>query len=222
MSATALVNIGLNAFWALGEDAWKTGMDTNLVFIDALLQAGVVAVGTSAPPGSPSQGEAHIIDAASPSGVFSGHGNGFAVYYGTAWYITAPREGWMVFDRALNRWWLFDGTDWTDNLLSFIARPVKDVTAASYTLVMADAARFLQLSDASGVALLIPKNSDVPLPIGTEVPICQADAGAVTVAGDTGVTVLARGGADQTAGQEAVAHLKKVAANTWRLYGDIN
>lgn len=220
MPQTALNNIGLNYDWDLGSDGWKTGMDTNMILIDALLQAGVIAVGTNTPPVSPAQGEAHIIGT-SPTGAWAGNARRFAVFNAGAWTITEAREGWRVYDRQNNKFWVFDGTNWTDNVAAHVARGVKAVTADNYTLILDDAWRMLELNDGAGVALTVPANSSVAFPIGTEIQIAQVAGGPITVTPAGTVTVLSLGAADETAGQEAVATLKKVNVNTWRLYGDI-
>jgi hypothetical protein len=52
------------------------------------------------------------------------------------------------------------------------------------------------------------------------VKIAQWNAGAVTVAGDTGVDVRSRGGLMDTNGQYAQVTLHKVATDEWLLTGD--
>jgi hypothetical protein len=218
MPQTALPNVGINYEWDLGSDAWKTGMDTNLILIDALMQCGVVAVGTNTPPGSPAQGEAHVIGA-SPTGVFASNANKFAVYNATTWTIVAARAGWMVYDRTTFKFWIFDGSAWTDNIAGKIKRPVNSQTGTTYTVALADAWALIELTNAGAIALTIPTNATAAFPIGTEIRIAQGGAGAVTISG-AGVTFQSRGGLLSTAGQHAVVTLVKVATDTWRVYGD--
>jgi hypothetical protein len=61
----------------------------------------------------------------------------------------------------------------------------------------------------------------VAFPIGTVIEVEQGGAGAVTIAPGAGVTVNSRGGDLTLAGQYAVAALKKVAADSWTLTGDL-
>jgi hypothetical protein len=94
-------------------------------------------------------------------------------------------------------------------------------SGTSYTLVLGDANNVVQLSNAGAITLTIPDNSDVAFPVGTVVEIHHGGAGVVTFAEDTSVTILSRGSLVDTAGQEAVAAIRKVATDTWRLTGDI-
>lgn len=93
--------------------------------------------------------------------------------------------------------------------------------AAAYTLQSTDVSQYLRLNNAGAVALTVPPNSAVPIAIGDEIPFEQAGAGIVTVAAGAGVTVNSRGGIMTTAGQFAVAMLKKVGPDTWTLTGDL-
>lgn len=222
MSSTALNNLGLNYLWLLAEDGWKTGMDTNLIIADTMAQAGMSGgVGVTSPPGSPAQGFACVVGV-SATGAFSGKDNQIAVFYASAYTFITPEAGWLVFDRVLAKWWVYDGSVWTDNIRKFFANTVKSVTASTYSPVLADIGALVQLSDATGVALSVPLNSSIAFPIGTEIQFAQVSAGKITVTGISGVTVLAAGSKVKTAAQESVAFLKKVAVNTWRWYGDIS
>jgi hypothetical protein len=63
---------------------------------------------------------------------------------------------------------------------------------------------------------VVPKNSDVPFPIGTLLTI-EAAGGELTVVGDSGVTLLyAEGGVLTGVGQ-----LTKVAIDTWAAAGKL-
>ncbi len=91
-------------------------------------------------------------------------------------------------------------------------------TGTSYTLVLGDAAKLIDMSNASAIALTIPANSSVPFPIGTIITVLQAGAGQVTV-GITTDTLNGRNGL-KTAGQWAVITLIKRTSTTWVLSGD--
>lgn len=94
-------------------------------------------------------------------------------------------------------------------------------TGTTYTPVLGDANNVVQLTNASAITLTVPPNSSVAFPVGTFIEIHQGGAGSVTVAAGTGVTIQARGARDETAGQFAIAGLRKVASDTWRLTGDL-
>lgn len=98
---------------------------------------------------------------------------------------------------------------------------VTQQTGTSYTFDIDDANSVVEFDNASAITVTIPPNSLVAFPVGTFIEIHQADAGTVTVAAGSGVTLLSRGSLVDLAGQEAVAGLRKVATDTWRLTGDI-
>ena len=92
---------------------------------------------------------------------------------------------------------------------------------ASYTLVIADAGKQVEVSSASGVTLTVPTNAVAAFPIGTTIIIVQTGAGQITVAGSAGVTVNATPGLKMY-GQWSTALLLKRATDTWLLSGDLS
>lgn len=92
---------------------------------------------------------------------------------------------------------------------------------ASYTLVLSDAGKQVEISNASGTTLTVPTNATAAFPIGTSIIIVQTGAGQVTVAGAGGVTVNATPGLKLFA-QWSVAVLVKRATDTWLLAGDLS
>lgn len=97
----------------------------------------------------------------------------------------------------------------------------KSEAGTSYTGVLADANKYIRFTNGSAVAFTIPANASVAYPVDTVLSIEQAGAGVVTLTPDTGVTINSRGGFLATAGQYAVAQVKKVATNTWIAIGDL-
>jgi hypothetical protein len=93
-------------------------------------------------------------------------------------------------------------------------------TGTTYTLVLADAGKFVTLNNAAAIALTVPLESSVNYAIGTSIDLVQLGAGQVTVAGAGGVTVNATPGLKLRA-QYSAATLVKTASNTWVLVGDI-
>jgi hypothetical protein len=96
-------------------------------------------------------------------------------------------------------------------------------TGTSYTPVLGDADDTLvTLTNASAITLTIPTNAAVAYPVGSVLTFVQAGAGAVTIAGDTGVTINGvTPGAGTSAGQWAAWTLTKQATDTWLLTGDL-
>ena len=91
---------------------------------------------------------------------------------------------------------------------------------ATYTLVLSDAGKMVEMNDAAAMNLLIPLNASVAFPIGTQILISQAGAGAVTIK-CTGGTLYAEGGKETTAGQYAIASIIKKANDVWYLSGNL-
>jgi hypothetical protein len=89
---------------------------------------------------------------------------------------------------------------------------------ASYTLVLADAAKQVKVTNAGAVNLTVPPNSSVAFPIGTTVMVLQAGAGQVTIAPGAGVTVRSAAGL-KIAAQWGVAEVMKIATDEWVAYG---
>lgn len=95
-----------------------------------------------------------------------------------------------------------------------------DATTA-YTLVLGDAGKHVELTNAAAITLTVPTNASVAYPVGTEITIEQGGAGVVTLTPDSGVTINSLLGNLDTAGQYAVVKLVKKAADIWLAYGDL-
>ncbi len=90
----------------------------------------------------------------------------------------------------------------------------------TYTLVLTDNGRLVTLSNASAITLTVPLNSSVAFATGAVVNIQQIDAGQVTVAGASGVTVTGTGTKLRT--QYSAAALVKTGTDSWTLIGDLS
>lgn len=94
-------------------------------------------------------------------------------------------------------------------------------TGTTYTLVLADAGKIVDLNNASAITFTVPPNSSVAFPVGTRIDIIQTGAGQVTVAAGVGVTINSKGAALKITGQWSAATLIQRSANLWVLVGDI-
>lgn len=92
---------------------------------------------------------------------------------------------------------------------------------ASYTLVLADKAKIVEMGVGSANNLTVPPNSSVAFPVGSQINILQTGAGQTTVVAGSGVTVNATPGLKLRA-QWSYATLIKRATDTWVLVGDIS
>jgi len=92
---------------------------------------------------------------------------------------------------------------------------------ASYTLVLSDAYKDIEMNVGSTNNLTVPQNSSVAFPIGTRITVWQYGAGQTTIVPDTNVVLRSRGSALKIAGQYGVAFLQKVGTNEWYVTGDL-
>ena len=92
-------------------------------------------------------------------------------------------------------------------------------SSASYTLVLADQSKMIEISSASATNLTIPLNSSVAFPTGTSIIVLQTGAGQITVVPTGGVTANATPGL-KTRTQWSMLTLIKRDTNTWVVLGD--
>jgi hypothetical protein len=92
--------------------------------------------------------------------------------------------------------------------------------AASYTLVLSDKDKLVEISNASANNLTVPLNASVAYPIGSQINILQTGVGQTTIVATGGVTINATPGLKLRA-QWSSATLIKRAENTWVLIGDL-
>jgi hypothetical protein len=92
--------------------------------------------------------------------------------------------------------------------------------SASYTLVLADKAKVVEMSVGSANNLTVPLNATVAFPVGTQIHIVQTGSGQTTVVATGGVTINSATTLKLRA-QWSAATLVKRAENTWVLVGDL-
>jgi alpha-D-ribose 1-methylphosphonate 5-triphosphate synthase subunit PhnH len=93
--------------------------------------------------------------------------------------------------------------------------------SASYTLVLGDAAKMVEMNNASANNLTVPPNSSVAFPVGTVIDVLQIGAGQTTIVAGSGVTINYAIGLKLRA-QWSAASLVKRATNTWVAIGDLS
>ena len=104
---------------------------------------------------------------------------------------------------------------------AMIADVVTNAQTASYTLVLGDKNKIVEMNVASGNNLTVPPNSSVAYPVGTQINILQVGAGQTTVVQGAGVTVNAAPGLKLRT-TWSYATLIKRATDSWVLVGDIS
>jgi hypothetical protein len=92
---------------------------------------------------------------------------------------------------------------------------------ASYTLVLGDAGKQVEISNASANTLTVPLNSSVAFPTGTVIVFVQTGAGQTTITPAAGVTINGTPGLKLRT-QWSIATLTKRDTNTWLVAGDVS
>lgn len=93
---------------------------------------------------------------------------------------------------------------------------------ASYTLVLADAGKVVEMNVGSANNLTVPLNSSVAYPVGTEITVTQYGAGRTTIVATSGVTLRSVNSWLKANGQYSVIGLLKVATDEWYVYGNLS
>lgn len=92
---------------------------------------------------------------------------------------------------------------------------------ASYTLLLSDADKLVEMNVGSANNLTIPLNSSVAFSTGTQILLAQYGAGQTTIVATSGVTIRSNGGKLKLNAQYSGATLIKIASDEWYLFGDI-
>lgn len=117
-----------------------------------------------------------------------------------------------------------DGTVFDNRAL--LSTDIPTITAntqsgTAYTLVLGDAGKLVEISNASANALTVPPNSSIAFPVGTAIVIRQYGVGTTTITAGAGVTLRSRGAVFALAGQYGEASITKRATDEWVVSGDL-
>jgi hypothetical protein len=91
---------------------------------------------------------------------------------------------------------------------------------ASYTLVLSDKDKLIEMNSSSANDLTVPLNSEQAFPVGSQINILQTGTGQTTVAATSGVTINATPGLKLRARWSSATLIKR-AENVWVLAGDL-
>jgi hypothetical protein len=92
---------------------------------------------------------------------------------------------------------------------------------SSYTLVLSDASKIIEMDALGANTVTVPLDSSVAFPVGTEITVLQLGAGVTTIAFASGVTFRSNNFGTRIGDQYSGATLIKRAANDWYLIGNI-
>jgi len=192
---------------AINDDASYAGTITSALGLKAPLASptftGTVTLADGAVLGTPLSGTLTNATGLPVSTGISGLGTGVATFLATP---SSANFASMISDEI--------GTG--NVLLSDLAT---NSQSASYTLVLTDKAKIVEMGVGSANTLTVPINSSVAFPVGTQINIVQTGSGQTTVGG-AGVTINTATTLKLRA-QWSAATLIKRAENTWVLVGDL-
>jgi hypothetical protein len=103
---------------------------------------------------------------------------------------------------------------------SDIRLPINAQTGTSYTTVLSDVGKIVEMNNASGNTFTVPTNSSVPYAIGSQIVVVQTGSGQTTIVAAGGVTVNGTPGLKLRA-QWSSGTLIKRGTDTWVLVGDL-
>ena len=113
------------------------------------------------------------------------------------------------------------GTIAIDTTVTATVNTTINAQTASYSLVVADNGKLVEISNASANTLTVPLNSSQAFPTGATLTILQTGAGQTTITPAGGVTINGTPGLKLRA-QWSSATLIKRATDTWVAIGDLS
>ena len=92
---------------------------------------------------------------------------------------------------------------------------------ASYTLVLGDNGKLIEMNVGSANNLTVPLNSSVAFPIGTQIDAIQYGAGQTTIVATGGVTINSQSGYLKIGVRYSAVTLIKIGTNEWYCIGNL-
>lgn len=144
-------------------------------------------------------------------------------------YVVPSQTGnggkYLTTDGSVSSWSAIAESDVTNLVADLAAKMDKSVTintqTASYTAVLTDDAKVVEMNVATANTFTVPPNSSVAFPNGTQIDVVQYGAGQVTVTPGAGVTIRSAGALTKTRVQYSGVTLYKRGTDEWVLNGDI-
>ena len=113
------------------------------------------------------------------------------------------------------------GTIAIDTTVTATVNATINAQTASYSLVLTDNGKLVEISNASANTLTVPLNSSIAFPTGATITVLQTGAGQTTITPTGGVTINGTPGLKLRA-QWSSATLIKRATDTWVAIGDLS
>jgi hypothetical protein len=93
---------------------------------------------------------------------------------------------------------------------------------SSYTLVIGDAGKMVEMNVGSANNLTVPPASSVGFDTGVTIYVSQYGAGQTSIVAGSGVTIRSTNSWLKINAQYGIVGLTKVGSNEWYLYGNLN
>lgn len=93
--------------------------------------------------------------------------------------------------------------------------------STTYTLVLSDANKMVEINNASANEIIIPLNSAVAFPIGTQILISQLGSGQTSIGKSVGVNLYSEGNKLNISGQYGIASIIKKSTDLWYVAGNL-
>lgn len=196
----------------------------------------------SSAPSSPSTGQIWVDSDDQSTYIWSGSAWVATTAPGSSYQSTAPsnpKTGQLWIDSDDSVTYVYTGSAWlalsnpdtvtlnaTQTLTNKTLVDAKtqistNAQVASYTLVLSDRDKIVEINSASANTLTIPLNSSVAYPVGSQIQILQTGAGQTTLTPTGGVTLNGTPGLKLRT-QWSSATLIKRATDTWVAIGDLS
>ena len=149
-------------------------VNDSLRALDALVQLSVKDANLTVPPGSPVEGDRHIV-AASATGAWAGKDNQIAAWQDSAWAFFVPVIGWLAWEESGERWLVYDGAAWQAGPRSSLG--ARSANGAATRLAIVEEEHTLAAASTSDTTMTIPDRAVV---IGVTGLVTQAITGATS------------------------------------------
>lgn len=90
---------------------------------------------------------------------------------------------------------------------------------SSFTISQSNVGTFIKCTNSSSITITVPLDSSEDIIDNSEIIICRYGAGAITFAGETGVTINSVDGYLDITKQFGISMLRKIGENEWLLAG---
>jgi hypothetical protein len=218
MPARDFPNLGLRAGYDLGENGWGDGMTLNMLKVSVITQGRVLSKVASL-PGSPTNGDVHILDETDPT-----NPNAIAVRDNGAWVYIEPAESWIVYNLDLAAYERFNGTAWVEFALgggggTTFSETITEA-GASANLLNANRGKYQRWTGTGTKTLTVQPDATETISTDAEFYIAnRAASGNLSVSPGSGVTINAPADGTLSLAPGMAATIKRVAEDVYDLVG---